>query len=80
MDGGSKEQRLTDFVVFVGIGFLIGFAWFKVYVEPREEFLMEVAECMSTVEDQLVTSNGQVDPESSYALCSNIVISNRNEK
>ena len=76
----DKDQRMTDTIIFVGAGLLIGLVWFKVYVEPREEFLMEVAECMSTVEDQLVTSNGQVDPESSYALCSNIVISNRNEK
>ena len=76
----DKGQRMTDTIIFVGTGLLIGLVWFKVYVEPREEFLLEVAECMSTVEDQLVTSNGQVDPESSYALCSNIVISNRNEK
>ena len=76
----DKDQRMTDTIIFVGVGLLIGLIWFKVYVEPRDEFLMEVAECMSTVEGQLVTSNGQVDPESSYALCSNIVISNRNEK
>lgn len=76
----GNNQRMTDIVIFVGAGLLIGLIWFKIYVEPRDEFLMEVAECMSTVEEQLVTSNGQVDPESSYALCSNIVISNRNEK
>jgi len=75
MDGGSKEQRLTDFVVFVGIGFLIGFAWFKFYVEPREEFLMEITECMNTIESRLETPNGRVDPESSYALCLNTVMS-----
>ena len=55
-------KTFYDVVIFTGIGLLAGFAWLKIYVEPREKVLYEIMDCM--------TEKGDIDPELAYNLCS----------
>jgi len=61
MDGDSQQQKMTDLIIFIGMGLAIGFAWFKVYAEPREQFIVQVMDCMA--------ENGDIHSELMYENC-----------
>ena len=50
------QDRLVDVFVFVGMGLLVGAVWFKVYVEPRDEFVQLVGDCMTGKNDRSIES------------------------
>ena len=52
------RSTLFDIIIFTGLGLLIGFVWFKIYVQPNDAFLREVMDCM-----------GDNMSERAYALC-----------
>jgi hypothetical protein len=44
---------------------LMSLAWYKLYVQPREQLLYETMDCMS--------EQGNVDPELAYNTCTKIM-------
>ena len=39
-------EAIRDTVIFVGLGLLVGFVWFQVYVKPHDKFNELVSDCM----------------------------------
>ena len=55
------NSAIIDTAVFVSIGLFVGLAWFKFYVEPRDEFLGQVMDCMA--------EQGDIDQRLAYNIC-----------
>lgn len=37
---------VKDLIIFVGLGLVAGFGWYKYWVEPQDEWRMAVISCM----------------------------------
>ena len=40
------SDAVKDLIVFVGLGMLLGIAWFKFYVAPYDQALTDIRICM----------------------------------
>ncbi len=50
------SEMHRDFFIFVGLGMLLGAVWNHVYVEPNDEFLAVVSDCMIRNDDMSMQS------------------------
>ena len=50
------NEMYCDFVVFVGLGVLLGALWTHFYVKPHDEFNSVVSDCMLRKDDLGVQS------------------------
>jgi hypothetical protein len=55
---------INNVAIFTGV-VLMGAAWYKLYVQPRDQLLNEIMDCMS--------EQGDIDPEFAYNTCTKII-------